>query len=157
MREAPGYVGKVVSTSVALSIVFAAVLILGPTTVEAPPTAAGTLNVTWKSMAPWTNTFQGDVNLTMLWFALEAEGADITLHNMTVDVYDFPPEGINRTFAWDDRNYDENMSFAECIIAENSNSPYLLPPNGTMVECAGPEAGELVVIDQGQTRCSGCD
>ncbi len=152
MRGTVAWIGKVVSTSIAVSIVFAAILSFGPMTVEAPPTVAGTLNVTWKSMAPWTNTFQGDVNLTMLWLALEAEGADITLNNITVDVYEFPPEGINRTFAWDDRNYDENMSFAECIIAEDASSPYLLPPNGIMVECAGPEAGELVVIDQGQTR-----
>lgn len=45
-------------------------------TVTAPP-PAGTLNVTWENLAPDTNTFQGDVNLSMLSLTLMADGADI--------------------------------------------------------------------------------
>lgn len=119
--------------------------------VKAPP-AAGTLNVTWESLAPETNTFQGDVNLSLLWLALKAEGADITLESIKVDVWGLPSQGINRTFAWDDRNGDKEMSYAECIIAEDVSSPYILPPAGQMKECTWPGPGVNVVINQNKTR-----
>lgn len=150
MRIATRDLRKALSFLVTVLVLFASIIALAPETAEAPP--AGTLNITWKNLAPITNTFQGDVNLSMLWLSMEAQGADITLDNMTVEVYGFPPEGINRTFAWDDRNYDENMSYGECIIAENTTSPYLLPPNGTMVECVQSELGQRVSIDQSTSR-----
>ncbi len=150
MRVTEESLRKVVSIFVTIVVTLSSVVVMGPSVVRAPP--AGALNITWKNLAPMTNTFQGDVNLSMIWLAMEAQGADITLYNLTVELNDFPPEGINRTFAWDDRNYDENMSYGECIIAENTTSPYLLPPDGTMVECIQTELGQTVVIDQDQTR-----
>ncbi len=119
--------------------------------VKAPP-AAGTLNVTWENLAPDTNTFQGDVNLSMVWLALKAEDADITLESIKVDTWGIPSQGINRTFAWDDRNYDKNMSYMECVIGEDVSSPWVLPPTGQMRECTGPKTGQPVVIDVNTTR-----
>ncbi|UCD92259.1 MAG: hypothetical protein JSV43_08605, partial [Methanobacteriota archaeon] len=119
--------------------------------VKAPPTA-GTLNITWENAAPITNTFQGDVNLTMLWLAMKAEGADITLESIKVDVWGVPSQAINRTFAWDDRNGDKEMSYMECVIGSDVSSPYILPPLGQMKECTGPDIGRNVVIDQNKTR-----
>ncbi|MCK4443512.1 MAG: hypothetical protein KAW09_03145, partial [Thermoplasmata archaeon] len=150
MEIAGNRLRRAVTLFVSVTTTLASCIIVGPLTAEAPP--AGTLNISWKSLSPWTNTFQGDVNLTILWLAMEATGADITIYNMTVELYDFPPEGINRTFAWDDRNNDENMSFGECIIAENTTAPYLLPPNGTMVECVQSELGQAVIIEQNRIR-----
>lgn len=120
-------------------------------TVKAPPTA-GTLNVTWVDVSPITNTFQGDVNLSMLWLALKAEGADIDLYSIKVDTWGIPSQGINRTFAWDDRNGDKERSYGECIIGEDASSPYVLPPAGDMRECHYSEPGQPVVIEQNRTR-----
>ncbi|MCK4442951.1 MAG: hypothetical protein KAW09_00295, partial [Thermoplasmata archaeon] len=120
-------------------------------TVKAPPTA-GTLNVTWENMAPETNTFQGDVNLSMIWLALKAEGADIDLYSIQVVVWGIPSQGINRTFLWDDRNGDKERSYAECEIAVDSSSPYVLPPAGTMRECTVQGQGQQVVIEDNRTR-----
>jgi hypothetical protein len=92
-------------------------------TVKAPPTA-GTLNVTWADLSPITNTYQGDVNLSMLWIALKAEGADIDLYSVKIDVWGLPSQGINRTFLWDDPNHDMERSYQECEIAIDSSSPY---------------------------------
>lgn len=141
---------KVVSVLIVVIVGYASFIAMGPMTAEAPP--SGTLNITWKSLAPITNTFQGDVNLTMLWLSLEAQGSDITLNSIEVDTYGLPTQGINRTFAWDDRNGDEDMSFGECVIAEDLVAPYLLPSNGSMVECTGLDQGQPVVIGQNQTR-----
>ncbi|TET89519.1 MAG: hypothetical protein E3J35_09635, partial [Methanomassiliicoccales archaeon] len=143
-----------ISFLTAMAMIVSGIVALFPyegSVVKAPP-PAGTLKVTWENLAPDTNTFQGDVNLTMLWLALEAQNADITLESIQVDVYGLPPEGINRTFAWDDRNYDKNMSYAECVIGEDTSAPYVLPPLGQMRECTGPDAGHLVVIERNRTR-----
>lgn len=137
------------SVSIVVLMVVSAVFVLSPAIVRAP---AGTLSVTWESMSPETNTFQGDLNLTLLWLAFEAQGADITLENIGVDVYGLPGDGINRTFAWDNRNGDYNRSYEECIIGEDSTAPYLLPPVGQMLECTGPNIGSPVVIEQDKTR-----
>lgn len=120
-------------------------------TVKAPP-AAGTLNITWADLSPITNTYQGDVNLSMLWIALKAEGADIDLDSIKVDVWGIPSQGINRTFLWDDRNHDMERSYAECEIAIDSSSPYILPPTGIMRECHELYQGQPVVIEQNQSR-----
>ncbi len=139
---------------VSLSIVVlmvASLFAMTPAVIRAPP-ASGTLSVTWESMSPMTNTFQGDLNLTLLWLAFEAQGDDITLENIGVEVYGLPPDGINRTFAWDNRNGDYNLSYEECVIGEDSTAPYLLPPAGQMLECTGPDIGSPVVIQQDKTR-----
>jgi hypothetical protein len=115
------------------------------------PNAAGTLNVTWESLAPDTNTFQGDMNLTMLWLSFEARGANITLESIKADTWGIPSQGINRTFIWDDRNDNKQMNFFECVVAEDASSPYVLPPSGQMVECAGA-IGQPIVIYRNQTR-----
>ena len=120
-------------------------------TVTAPP-PAGTLNVTWENMAPDTNTFQGDVNLSMLWLSLEAQGADITLYSIQVDVFGLPPQGIDRVFLWDDRNYDRDLSYDECVIGEEDTPPYILPPSGDMRECTGFLPGIPVVIEKTRSR-----
>lgn len=151
MKDVPRGLKRLGSVSIAISIVLVAVFSVMPMLGKAPP-AKGTLNVTWENLAPDTNTFQGDVNLSMLWLALEALDADITLESIQVDTFGLPPEGINRTFAWDDRNYDKNMSFAECIIAEDTTAPYVLPPLGQMEECTGSDIGQPVVIQQDSTR-----
>jgi hypothetical protein len=105
-------------------------------TVKAPPTA-GTLNVTWADLSPITNTYQGDVNLSMLWIALKAEGAAIDLYSVKIDVWGLPSQGINRTFLWDDPNHDKERSYGECEIAVDSSSPYILPPAGDMCPSQG--------------------
>jgi hypothetical protein len=120
-------------------------------TVKAPP-VAGTLNVTWEDLSPLTNTFQGDVNLSMLWLSLKAEGADIDLNSIKVDTWGIPSQGINRTFLWSDNNYDKERSYGECIIAEDDSGPYVLPPTGVMRECNGPLIGQPVVIEQNRSR-----
>jgi len=151
MKNAPVNLRKLESVSIVIALFLMAGFAMVPMAVNAPP-ARGTLNVTWENLAPYTNTFQGDVNLSMLWLALEAQNADITLESIQVDVYGLPPEGINRTFAWDDRDYDKNMSFAECVIAEDAGAPYLLPPVGQMIECTGPNIGQPVLIQQDTSR-----
>ena len=120
--------------------------------IEIEPMAGGVLNVTWENMAPETNTYQGDVNLTMLWLALKAEGASITLESIKVDTFGIPSQGINRTFIWDDRNGNKLMNYPECEIAEDISSPYILPPSGQMLECTGPTIGQPVVIGNNTTR-----
>jgi hypothetical protein len=146
---------KPISLVLAMTMMIGGTITLWPfegTIIEAPPLAAGTLSVTWESLAPWTNTFQGDVNLTVLWLALKAEGANIVLNSIRVDVYGFPTDGINRTFLWDDYDGDKFMAFFECIIGEDATPPYVLPPNNDMRECTGPDEGMPVVIDQDETR-----
>ena len=120
--------------------------------IEIEPMAGGVLNVTWQNMAPETNTFQGDSNLTMLWLALRAEGSDITLERIKVDTFGIPSQGINRTFIWDDRNGNKLMNYPECEIAEDISSPYILPPSGQMLECTGPTIGQPVVVSNNTTR-----
>ncbi|TET91747.1 MAG: hypothetical protein E3J35_01265, partial [Methanomassiliicoccales archaeon] len=151
MKNTPENLRRLESVSIVIALLLMAGFIVNPTPVGAPP-ATGTLNITWENLAPDTNTYQGDVNLTVLWLALEAQDADITLESIQVDIYGFPPEGINRTFAWDDRNYDKEMSYAECVIGEDTSAPYVLPPLGQMRECTWPGIGRPVVIEQNRSR-----
>ncbi|UCD92319.1 MAG: hypothetical protein JSV43_08920 [Methanobacteriota archaeon] len=151
MSNTPTNPKKLGSVSTIIALFLMAGFATIPMVAEAPP-GQGTLNVTWENLAPDTNTYQGDVNLSMIWLSLEAQNADITLESIQVDIYGFPPEGINRTFVWDDRNYDKNMSYDECVIGESANAPYVLPPVGQMRECTGPDIGFPVVIPQGQSR-----
>ncbi|MCK5290439.1 MAG: hypothetical protein KAR39_00275 [Thermoplasmata archaeon] len=143
-----GSVGKLI---LVVLMLLTAVLSEMSFTATAPP-PAGTLNVTWENLAPDTNTFQGDVNLSMLWLSLEAVGADITLYSIQVDVFGLPPQGIDRVFLWDDRNYDRDVSYAECVIGEDSTPPYVLPPIGDMKECTGFLPGIPVVIEKNRSR-----
>ena len=145
---------KSVSFILAVAMVTGTIVSLYPYeggTVKAPP-VAGTLNITWVDTSPITNTYQGDVNLSMLWIALKAEGADIDLNSIKIDVWGLPSQGINRTFLWDDRNYDMERSYGECEIAIDSSSPYILPPTGVMRECHVSGQGQPVVIQQNQSR-----
>ncbi len=145
---------KSVSLILAVTMIVGSIVTMYPYdggTVKAPPTA-GTLNVTWENLAPETNTFQGDVNLSMIWLAMKAEEADIDLYSIKVTVWGLPSQGINRTFAWDDRNGDKNRSYEECIIAEDTSSPYVLPPSGIMRECHKNYLGQPVVIERNRTR-----
>ena len=145
---------KSVSFIVAVAMVVGSIVSMYPYeggTVKAPPTA-GTLEVTWESLAPITNTFQGDVNLSMLWLGLKAVDADISIDSIQVVVWGLPSQGINRTFLWSDNNMDKERSYGECVIAADSSSPYVLPPSGVMRECNGPMIGQPVVIQQNFTR-----
>ena len=151
MEGTSGGVGSVSRLIIVALMLLTAVLSEVSFTATAPP-PAGTLNVTWENMAPDTNTFQGDVNLSMLWLSLEAQGADITLYSIQVDVFGMPSQGIDRVFLWDDRNYDRNVSYGECVIGEEDTPPYILPPSGDMRECTGILPGIPVVIEKTRSR-----
>ncbi|MFQ6060043.1 MAG: CARDB domain-containing protein, partial [Thermoplasmata archaeon] len=146
---------KPVSVFLAVALTFCGITVLLPeeeVLVKAPLQSAGVLNVSWANVAPDTNTFQGDVNLSMVWLAFQALGADITLESIKVDTFGLPSQAINRTFLYDDYDGDKDMSFFECIIASDDSSPYILPPSGQLLECTGMNQGQPVVIKQNQTR-----
>lgn len=146
--------------SKSISVFLAVVMTIGGIAVMIPvdnivvkaPLAGGTLNVTVVNIAPVTNTFQGDMNLTMLWIAMKAEGDNITLEEIKIDTWGIPTQGINRSFLWDDYNGNKEMDFLGCVIAEDTSSPYIFPPAGQLLECTGPNAGQPLVIKLNQTR-----
>ena len=156
MKSASEGLKDVGSLAALTSMMIAAVIVLAPTLVVAPPTA-GDLDVRVYNIAPATHTFPGDKNVTMLWIEMMPTGGDVTVTSL-----DFTLRGtfglgeVSSVVLWDDSNGvegpDKLQSYYECELARitNPTGSFALPTAGSLNNCNTPFGA--YIIPQFQTR-----
>jgi hypothetical protein len=149
---------NVASIAVATSMVFAALVAVGPMIAVAPP-LQGTLTVTFYDLAPNTNTFPGDMNITMIWLEMSASGGDVRVDSIEFEITGsgITASEITSVALWEDydpswyadpnKDQYQAQDFFECELDMSSvnNLVFTIPGSGTLDECV--TAGSYTVDD----------
>lgn len=138
------------------SMMIAAVIVLAPMIVVAPPTA-GDLDVRVYDIAPSTHTFPGDANVTMLWIEMMPTGGDVTVSSLDFTMGGtFGAGEVSSVVLWDDSNGivgpDKLQGYYECELTRitNPTGSFILPTAGSLNNCNTPFGNYN--IPQFQTR-----
>jgi hypothetical protein len=156
MKYASRRMKKVGSFTALTSMMFAAVLALGPMLAIAPPTQ-GDLDVVVTDLAPLEHTFPGDTNVTMLWIRMTATGGNVVIDSLDFTLGGtFDPLDVSSVVLWSDATGvlgpDKKQSFGECELARITNPSsggFTLPP-ANLNNCVTPFGA--YTINQFQTR-----
>ncbi|MCK5292527.1 MAG: hypothetical protein KAR39_11000 [Thermoplasmata archaeon] len=148
---------KDVGSLVALtSMMIAAVIVLAPMIVVAPPTA-GDLDVRVYDIAPATHTFPGDSNVTMLWIEMMATGGAVRVTSLDFSLGgSFSAGEVSSVALWDDSQGisgpDKLQGVFECELTRitNPTGSFALPTAGSLNNCNTPFGN--YIIPQFQTR-----
>lgn len=108
--------------------------------VRAPPTS-GTLTITFHDLTPDTNTFPGDVNVSMISLEMTASGGPVQLFSIEFTLLGtIRPSEISSVGLWDDTSKDRRQERFECELDRNLviGTTFTIPPVGLLSECLVP-------------------
>jgi hypothetical protein len=155
MKSSSGDLKRTASWAIVISMIFGSFIAITPAIVVAPP-LAGTLNVTFHDLAPDTNTFARDVNVTMIWLEMTASGGAVQLMSIdfTLGGTGITASEVSSVAFWDDAGPppfnggpDAKQQWYECQLdwSPVNSLSFSIPGSGSLAECTGP--GNYIIND----------